>query len=69
VSGVVATARDVTAQKSAEEEVAAQRARDLDRLAELERFQRLTVGRELKMIELKKEIEELRKNAPQVAAE
>jgi hypothetical protein len=33
----------------------------LERLAELERFQRLTVGRELKMIELKKEIEELKK--------
>ena len=30
-------------------------------LAELEKFQRLTVGRELKMVELKKEIEELRK--------
>jgi PAS domain S-box-containing protein len=36
-------------------------ARELNRLAELERFQRLTVGRELKMIELKKEIEYLRK--------
>ena len=35
-------------------------AKELDRLAELEQFQRLTVGRELKMIELKKEIEYLR---------
>jgi len=33
-------------------------------LAELERFQRLTVGRELKMIELKKEVEELKKRVP-----
>jgi PAS domain S-box-containing protein len=33
--------------------------RDKDRLATLERFQRLAVGRELKMIELKKEIERL----------
>jgi hypothetical protein len=35
-------------------------ARELDRLAELERFQQLTVGRELRMIELKNEIERLR---------
>jgi len=61
VLGVFAAARDVTAQKGAEEEVAAQRTRELERLADLERFQKLTVGRELKMIELKKEIEELRK--------
>ena len=60
VLGVFAAARDVTAQKRAESEVAKQRARELDRLAELERFQKLTVGRELRMIELKKEIEDLR---------
>ena len=59
VLGVFAAARDVTAQKRAEAEVAEQRAREMDRLAELERFQRVTVGRELKMIELKKEIAEL----------
>ena len=39
-------------------------AQELDRLDELERFQRLTVERELKMIELKKEIEHLRKFGP-----
>ena len=60
VRGVFAAARDVTAQKRAESELAEQRARELDRLAELERFQKLTVGRELRMIELKKEIEDLR---------
>lgn len=60
VLGAFATARDVTAQKRAEGEVARQRARELERLAELERFQKLTVGRELRMIELKKEIEDLR---------
>jgi PAS domain S-box-containing protein len=60
VLGVFAAARDVTAQKRAEREVGKQRARELDRLAELERFQKLTVGRELRMVELKKEIEDLR---------
>jgi PAS domain S-box-containing protein len=60
VLGAFAVARDVTAQKRAEREVAKQRARELEKLAELERFQKLTVGRELRMIELKKEIEDLR---------
>jgi len=64
VLGVFAAARDVTSQKRAEAEVAEQRAREMDRLAELERFQKLTVGRELKMIELKKEISELRRMLP-----
>ena len=60
VLGVFAAARDITARRRAEAEVAEQRARELERLAELERFQRLTVGRELRMVELKKEIEQLR---------
>jgi len=64
VLGVFAAARDVSAQKKAEAEVADQRNRELERLGELERFQRLTVGRELKMIELKKEIAELRRLVP-----
>ena len=64
VLGVFAAARDVTKQMQAQREAARQQARELDRLAELERFQRLTVGRELKMIELKKEIEYLRKAGP-----
>ncbi len=64
VLGVFAAARDVTAQKKAEAEVAEQRTRELERLTELERFQKLTVGRELKMIELKKEIDTLKKALP-----
>ena len=63
VLGVFAAARDVTAQKRAEAEVAEQRSKELERLAELERFQKLTVGRELKMIELKKELAELKPKA------
>jgi PAS domain S-box-containing protein len=59
VLGVFAAARDVTPLKKATVELAEQRSRELDRLAELERFQKLTVGRELKMIELKKEVQEL----------
>jgi len=59
VLGVVIVARDVTAQKKLERDVA-EREKELERLAELERFRKLTVGRELKMIELKKENEELR---------
>ena len=61
VLGVFAVARDVTKQIHAQREVADQQARQLQRLAELERFQLLTVGRELKMVELKKEIESLRR--------
>src|SRR5581483_9497115 len=57
VLGVFAAARDVTAQKKAELEVAEQRMKEMERLAELERFHKVTIGRELKMIELKKEIE------------
>jgi PAS domain S-box-containing protein len=59
VIAVVAVARDVTEQKQAQADIAEQQAKEMERLAELERFQRLTVGRELKMIELKKEIVEL----------
>ena len=49
------SARDIAAQ-----EQLANREKELQRMAELERFQKLTVGRELKMIELKQEISTLR---------
>jgi hypothetical protein len=58
--GVIAGARDMTAQRKAERQSAAQRGMELDRPAELEHFQTITVGRELKMIELKKQILELK---------
>jgi hypothetical protein len=61
---VFAAARDVTKHNQAQRESAEQQAKELDRLAELETFQRVTVGRELKMIELKKEIEYLKKLGP-----
>jgi len=68
VLGVFAAARDMTPLKKAEMELAEQRSRELERLAELERFQKLTVGRELKMIELKQELEELRHKVREQAA-
>jgi PAS domain S-box-containing protein len=64
VLGVFAAARDVTTQRQAQQQIAQEQANDLGRLAELELFQRLTVGRELQMIDLKKEIEYLRRFAP-----
>jgi hypothetical protein len=62
VLGVFAAARDITKQVQAQREAAHEHANELNRLAELERFQRLTVGRELKMIELKEHIEDLEKH-------
>ncbi len=49
--GAVLVFRDITEQKNSEEEL-------MRRLKELERFNRLTVSRETRMIELKKEINE-----------
>ena len=70
VLGVFAAARDVTEQKKAQVVLSelqgreSERLKEMDRLEELERFQRLTIGRELKMIKLKKEIENLKKSTP-----
>ncbi|HYO20730.1 MAG TPA: hypothetical protein VES02_18905, partial [Dermatophilaceae bacterium] len=44
------------------EELRKEQVKEQDRLVELEQFPRLTIGRELKMIELKKEIEHLRRS-------
>src|SRR5471030_698040 len=64
IIGYLLIGTDNTARKKAEAEVADQRAKELDRLAELERFQKLTIGRELKMIDLKREIRELKRLVP-----
>ncbi len=52
VTGIVGFAVDITERKQAEE--ALQKS-----MAELERFTRLAVGRELKMIKLKQEVKQL----------
>jgi hypothetical protein len=58
VKGALSTARDITERKKAEEELK-------DKMNELQRFHKLTVGRELTMIELKKEVNELLKKSGQ----
>jgi PAS domain-containing protein len=67
IIGYLLIGTDNTARKQAEHDLAEQRSRELMRLAELERFQKLTVGRELKMIELKQEIEELKRKLQEAA--
>ncbi|MCK5630603.1 MAG: PAS domain S-box protein [Nanoarchaeota archaeon] len=52
IVGTVSFGRDITAQKKAEGEIK-------KRVEELEKFHKLIVGRELKMIELKKKIKKL----------
>jgi len=50
---IVTTCEDITGRKKMEDEIR-------ERVAELEKFYRMSVGREVKMKELKKEIKRLR---------
>lgn len=59
ITGFLAIQRDITERKKAEDELGKLNERLRVQIAELERFNRLTVGRELKMIELKKRLREL----------
>jgi PAS domain S-box-containing protein len=62
VTGLVSFHRDITQQVELRKLAAEQQIREKKRLAELEQFERVTVGRELKMIQLKREIEYLKKH-------
>jgi PAS domain S-box-containing protein len=62
--GVFAAARDVTRQIQAQRQIAEQRSKEQQRIAELERFQQMTIDRALKVIELKKEVEHLKRTKP-----
>jgi PAS domain S-box-containing protein len=66
--GASTIAHDVTSQRRDRAEIAEHQTRALERLEELERFQRLTVGRELKMIELKNENTRLADEVSRLAA-
>lgn len=67
VIGCFLAITDITELKKLQEELekkVQERTRDLqEKIEELERFQRLTVGRELKMTELKEEIEQLKEKS------
>jgi PAS domain S-box-containing protein len=69
VLGAFAAARDVTEQMQAQRKNAEQQAKEREQLRELRKFQKLTIGRELKMTEIKKENERLRGLLPGGGAE
>jgi PAS domain S-box-containing protein len=67
--GVFAAARDVTKQVQAQRKIAEQHAKEQMHTAELEHFQQMTIDRALKVIELKKEIEYLKRSGSSSAGE
>jgi PAS domain S-box-containing protein len=60
VTKVITIIRDITERKKVEEEMKRGRAELKERIKELEEFYDMAVGRELRMVELKKEIEQLK---------
>lgn len=59
---VAARTKELKELTERQEEIIKERTREIQkRVAELERFQKLVVGRELKMVELKREIERMKK--------
>lgn len=56
-----ATVRDISSEKEAENKLLETKVELVKKVDDLERFNKITVGRELKMIELKKQIESMRK--------
>jgi PAS domain S-box-containing protein len=60
VKGVIEAAHNITERKRAEEALKQHRKELIERINELEEFYNLAVGRELRMVELKKEIEQLK---------
>ena len=61
VKGVIEAAHNITERKRAEEEIAQHKKELIERVQELEEFYNMAVGRELRMVELKKQNERLQK--------
>ncbi len=61
VKGVIEAAHNITERKQAEEEITKQKKELIEKVHELEEFYNMAVGRELRMVELKKQNERLQK--------
>lgn len=61
IVGVLVNAIDITKQKEAEKKLVEAKTVLESKVEELEKINKLTIGRELKMVELKEEVEELKK--------